>query len=144
MQGFTPKRILVPVNGSATDEEAVSLACRLARRQKAKVYVITILEVERSVALGAVPEGEVERAEKLLGRAEAVAADLEVAVDTELLQAREAGPAIVDEVREWKADLVVVGMPYRQRFGEFHMGKTAPYVLRYAPCRALFFREALG
>jgi nucleotide-binding universal stress UspA family protein len=144
MQGFTPKRILVPVNGSATDEEAVSLACRLARRQKAKVYVITILEVERSVALGAVPEGEVERAEKLLGRAEAVAAELEVAVDTELLQAREAGPAIVDEVREWKADLVVVGMPYRQRFGEFHMGKTAPYVLRYAPCRALFFREALG
>jgi nucleotide-binding universal stress UspA family protein len=144
MQGFTPKRILVPVNGSATDEEAVSLACRLARRQKAKVYVITIREVERSVALGAVPEGEVERAEKLLGRAEAVAAELEVAVDTELLQAREAGPAIVDEVREWKADLVVVGMPYRQRFGEFHMGKTAPYVLRYAPCRALFFREALG
>jgi nucleotide-binding universal stress UspA family protein len=144
MQGFTPKRILVPVNGSATDEEAVSLACRLARRQRAKVYVITILEVERSVALGAVPEGEVERAEKLLGRAEAVAAELEVAVDTELLQAREAGPAIVDEVREWKADLVVVGMPYRQRFGEFHMGKTAPYVLRYAPCRALFFREALG
>src|ERR1700737_2799571 len=107
MQGFTPKRILVPVNGSATDEEAVSLACRLARRQRAKVYVITILEVERSVALGAVPEGEVERAEKLLGRAEAVASELEVAVDTELLQAREAGPAIVDEVREWKADLVV-------------------------------------
>jgi nucleotide-binding universal stress UspA family protein len=144
MQGFTPKRIVVPVNGSATDDEAVVLACRLARRQHAKVYVITILEVKRSVALGAVPDSEMERAEALLSHAEFIGAELEVEVATELLQAREAGPAIVDELREWNADLVVVGMPYRQRFGEFHMGKTAPYVLRYAPCRALVFREQFG
>jgi nucleotide-binding universal stress UspA family protein len=144
MQGFTPKRIVVPVNGSATDDEAVVLACRLARRQHAKVYVITILEVKRSVALGAVPDSEMERAEALLSHAEVIGAELEVEVATELLQAREAGPAIVDELREWNADLVVVGMPYRQRFGEFHMGKTAPYVLRYAPCRALVFREQFG
>jgi hypothetical protein len=32
-------------------------------------------------------------------------------------------------------------MPFRQRFGEFHMGRTAPYVLRHASCRALLFRE---
>jgi nucleotide-binding universal stress UspA family protein len=144
MQGFTPRRIVVPVNGSATDEEAVVLACRLARRQHAKVYVITILEVKRSVALGAVPDSEMERAEAVLSHAESIGAELEVDLATELLQARDAGPAIVDELREWNADLVVVGMPYRQRFGEFHMGKTAPYVLRYAPCRALVFREPFG
>ena len=142
-QGFTARRILVPVNGSATDDEAVSLACRLARRQRAKVYVITILEVKRSVALGSVPDAEVDRAEALLDHAESLGAELDADVDTELLQAREAGPAIVDEVREWQADLVVVGLPYRQRFGEFYMGKTAPYVLRYAPCRTILFREAL-
>ncbi len=142
-QGFTARRILVPVNGSATDNEAVSLACRLARRQRAKVYVITILEVKRSLALGTVQDAEVEEAEKLLDRAETIGAELDVEVDTELLQAREAGPAIVDEIREWQADLVVVGMPFRQRFGEFHMGKAAPYVLKFAPCRTLVFREPL-
>jgi nucleotide-binding universal stress UspA family protein len=142
-QGFMPRRILVPVNGSPTDDEAVRLACRLARRQRAKVYVVTILEVRRSLALGTVQDTEVERAEALLDRAESIGAELDVEVDTELLQAREAGPAIVDEIREWQADLVVIGMPYRQRFGEFHMGKTAPYVLKFAPCRTLVFREPL-
>src|SRR2546428_5047227 len=98
MQGFTARRILVPINGSPTDDEAVSLACRLARRQRARVYVITILEVRRSLALDAAAEAEVERAERLLDHAEQIGAELDVEVDTELLQAREAGPAIVDEI----------------------------------------------
>lgn len=140
-QGFTARRILVPVNGSPTDDEAVRLACRLARRQRARVYVITILEVKRSLALGTVQDTEVEAAERLLDQAETIGSELDIDVDTELLQAREAGPAIVDEIREWQADLAVIGMPFRQRFGEFHMGKTAPYVLKFAPCRVLVFRE---
>jgi nucleotide-binding universal stress UspA family protein len=140
-QGFMPRRILVPINGSPTDDESVRLACRLARRQRAKVYVVTILEVKRSLALGTLQDTEVERAEKMLDHAESIGSELDVEVDTELLQAREAGPAIVDEIREWQADLVVIGMPFRQRFGEFHMGKTAPYVLKFAPCRTLLFRE---
>ena len=134
---------MVAINGSPTDEEAIRLACRMSRRARGKVYVITILEVKRSVALGSVPDAEVDRAEALLDHAESLGAELDADVDTELLQAREAGPAIVDEVREWQADLVVIGLPYRQRFGEFHMGKTAPYVLKFAPCRTLVFREPL-
>jgi len=141
MQGFTPRRILVPINGNPTDDEAVRLACRLARRQRARVYVVTILEVKRSMALGAGPDADVERGEGLLERAEGIGAEFEVDIDTELLQAREAGPAIVDEIREWQADLVVIGMPYRQRFGDFYMGKTVAYVLKSAPCRTLLFRD---
>jgi|SRR5467141_5282049 nucleotide-binding universal stress UspA family protein len=144
MHGFTPRRILVPINGSPTDDEAVVLACRMARRTRAKVYVVTILEVRRSLALDAIMDSDVEGAERMLDHAEAVGAELDVEVDTELLQAREAGPAIVDEIREWQADLVVLGMPFRQRFGEFYLGKTAPYVLKHAPCRTLLFREPTG
>jgi len=143
MQGFVVRRILVPINGSPTDDEAVRLACRLARRQRAKVYVITILEVKRSMPLGGVPDADVERAETMLEHAEGIGAEYDADIDSELLQAREAGPAIVDEAREWKADLIVIGMPYRERFGEFYMGKTAPYVLKSASCRTIVFREAL-
>jgi nucleotide-binding universal stress UspA family protein len=141
MVGFTPQRILVPVNGAATDAEAVRLGCRLARRGKARVLVVTVLEIRRSLALGTVQDAEMDRAEKLVEEAERLAHELETEIETELLQAREAGPAIVEEIAHWKADLVVVGMPFRQRFGEFHMGRTAPYLLRHAPCRALLFRE---
>jgi nucleotide-binding universal stress UspA family protein len=141
MVGFIPQRILVPVSGAPTDVEAVRLGCRLARRGKAKVMVVTVLEIRRSLALGTVQEVEMDRAETLLTQAEKNAKELDQDIETELLQARDAGPAIVEEVTHWKADLVVLGMPFRMRFGEFHMGRTAPYVLRHAACRALLFRE---
>lgn len=141
MVGFIPQRILVPVNGAETDLEAVRLGCRLARRARAKVMVVTVLEVRRSLPLGTVQDTEMERVEGVLERAEVAARELETDLDTELLQARDAGPAIVEEVTHWKADLVVVGLPFRMRFGEFHMGRTAPHILRHAPCRTLLFRE---
>jgi nucleotide-binding universal stress UspA family protein len=141
--GFAAKRIMVPVNGSPTDEEAVRLACRLAIRNRARVYAVSILEVRRSLPLDAVPEADVERVERVLDAAEKVGKELDVIVDTELIQAREAGPAIVDEIRAWRADLVVLGMRSRERFGEFHPGRTVPYVIRFAPSRVLAFREPL-
>jgi nucleotide-binding universal stress UspA family protein len=141
MVGFTPQRILIPISGAHTDGEAVRLGCRLARRGKAKVMVVTVLEIRRSLALGTVQDVEMDRAEKILDDAEGMARELETEIETELLQARDAGPAIVEEIAHWKADLVVIGMPFRVRFGEFHMGKTAPYVLRHAACRAILFRE---
>jgi nucleotide-binding universal stress UspA family protein len=141
MVGFTPQRILIPVSGAQTDAEAVRLGCRLARRGKAKVMVVTVLEIRRSLALGTVQDVEMDKAEEILDTAEKMARELETEIETELLQARDAGPAIVEEIAHWKADLVVVGMPFRVRFGEFHMGRTAPYILRHAPCRALLFRE---
>ena len=143
MQGFIPHRILVPINGSPTDEEAVRLACRLARRARATVNAITVLEVKRSLALGSVSSVDTEKAEMRLDEAVKLGVEYEIDVGCELLQAREAGPAIVDEISEWRADLVVLGLPFRERFGEFYMGKTAPYVLRFAPCRALLFREPI-
>lgn len=141
MQGFTPSRILVPINAGPTAEEAVRLGCRLAKRRRADVHVISILEVKRSLPLGSVDDAAAEAAEKLLDRAEQIGDEFEVKVQTELLQAREAGPAIVEEIKHSKADLVVIGLPFRQRYGEFYMGKTAPFVLSHAPCRALLFRE---
>ena len=39
------------------------------------------------------------------------------------------------------ADLIVMGLPYKRRFGEFNLGKTVPYVLKNANCRVMLFRE---
>src|SRR3981081_1932468 len=127
MVGFTPQRILVPISGAETDVEAVRLACRLARRGRAKVMVVTVLEIRRALALGTVQDIEMDRAEKLIEMAEKTASELETVIETELLQARDAGPAIVEEIAHWKADLVVLGMPLRSSFREVHVGSTAPY-----------------
>jgi len=43
------ERILVAVSGMDADAEAVKLACDLAKKSKAKVFVVYIIEVKRSL-----------------------------------------------------------------------------------------------
>jgi nucleotide-binding universal stress UspA family protein len=142
MPGFTPHHILVTVNGTATDEEAVRFACRLALRPRASVLAITVVEVPRGIALSTVAGTAVGTAEKLLKRAEEIGRDYDIEVHGEVLQAREAASAIVEEITERHVDLAVVGMAYRERFGDFYMGRTVPHILQHAPCRVFLLREA--
>jgi nucleotide-binding universal stress UspA family protein len=138
------ERILVALNGKDADVEAVKLACDLARKSKAKVYVVYVIEVKRSLPLDAVIEPEIERAEKVLTRAEDIASERDYEVETDLIQAREVGPAIVDEAMEREADLIVMGVTYKKHFGVFSLGRVIPYVLEEAPCRVMLCREPMS
>src|SRR5436309_2164428 len=102
---------------------------------------ISSFEVNRSLPLGAVLDDVVDRGEKILDEVEKLASASQLPVETELVQARDTGPALVDEAVEWGADLIVMGLPYKRRFGEFNLGKTVPYVLKNATCRVMLFRE---
>ena len=55
----------------------------------------------------------------------------EVQVQTGIAQARAAGAAIVDDAVERRADLIVMGLRYKKRFGGgWDAGRTVPYVMR--------------
>jgi nucleotide-binding universal stress UspA family protein len=138
------KRILVAARGNGADEEAVKLACDLAKKSKAEIYVVYIIEVKRSLPLDAVIESEVQRAEEVLTRAEDIAAEGDYEVETDLIQAREAGSAIVDEAMQRDVDLVVMGLTYKTRFGVFDLGGAVPHVLKEAPCRVLLCRDPVS
>ena len=133
--------MLVPVKGGVADESAVRLACNMAQKSKGKVYVVYVIEVKRSLPLEAIIDPEVERGESVLDQAEQFASDADYEVETELLKAREVGPAIVDAAVEKEADLIVMGINYKRRFGEFSLGRNVPYVLKNAPCRVILSRE---
>src|SRR6266851_5745387 len=137
----TSKKVLVAVGGQCIDTETVRLACRMTDNPGGKLYGVHIIEVNRSLPLGAVLDEVVERGEKILDEVEQLAAQSQLPVETELVQARDTGPALVDEAVEWGAELLVMGLPYKRRFGEFNLGKTVPYVLKNANCRVLLFRE---
>src|SRR4030042_2804664 len=98
------ERILVATRGSVADEEAVKLACELAKKSKAEVYVVYIIEVNRSLPLDAVIESDITRADEILTRAEDIAAENKHDIKTDLIQSREVGPAIVDVARERNID----------------------------------------
>ncbi|MBI4300139.1 MAG: universal stress protein [Chloroflexi bacterium] len=136
--------ILVPTKGGKASDDAVTLACTLARSRKSKIRIIHVIEVERTLPLDAELEPELRRGEEVLSRAERIGRENNCPVETELLQAREVGPAIVDEASERGVDLIIMGIDYKRRFGEFELGKTVPYVLKHAPCQVWLCREAAG
>ena len=135
-------RILVPVTGNPTDNEAIQLACEIAAPRQAQVHAIHVIEVKRTLPLDAELQTEAEHGEDVLNQAERMAERYKLTLHTDLLQARDVGPAIVDEVVERGVDLVILGIGYKKRFGEFDLGKTAPYVLKHAPCRVWLCRQA--
>jgi nucleotide-binding universal stress UspA family protein len=135
-------RILVPVTGTLADEEAIELACRLAKPDKSEVYVICIITVKRELPVDAELESEIQRAEEILGRMEKVARKENYKIETEVLQAREPGPAIISEAVDRRIDMIFLGLIYKVRFGEFSLGEVVPYVLKNSPCRVMLYQSS--
>ena len=137
-------KFLVPVTGKKADDDIVRTACVLARRSKGKVYVVHVIQVSRVLPLDAEVQPETQSGESVLANAEKIANIMDCQVETEILQARETGPAIVDEAVERGVDMIIMGLEYKKPFGEFDMGDTVPYILRNAPCRVLLWRGPMG
>ena len=135
------RNILVPVIGTDADDEAVRLACRLAKKDKGKILAVYVIIVKRALPIEAEIKSEISRAEEVLEHVESVAEEEDFEIETDLLQAREAGPTIVDEAVEREVDLILIGIVYKTRFGQFSLGSVVPYVLKNAPCRVILYHQ---
>ncbi len=135
------KTILVPVDGSHSSMQAVALAGDIARKNKGKVYVVHVIEVDRSLPLTAEIESAEEAGDEILARADQVSREQGFNVEGAILHAREASPAIVDEAIERGVDLIIMGTDYTQPFGEFQLGSVVQYVLKSAPCEVWLCRH---
>ena len=135
------KQILVPVSGTGADAETIKLACRLAKRDKGKVWAVSVVTIKRALPLDAEIESEVKKAEEILDKAEAVAGEEDYEIETDVLQAREVGPAIVDEAVERGVSLILMGITYKQSFGQFSLGNVVPYVLKNSPCPVILYQQ---
>lgn len=134
-------RILVAAGGDGADQVAVEVACKIGKKSKAKVFIVFVIEVNRALPVDAIIKTDVEKAEKVLQEAEEYALDNDYDVETEIIQARDVGPAIIEVARERNVDLIVMSMNYKKRFGLFTMGRAIPHVLEEAPCRVIICRE---
>ena len=135
------KRILVPVVGTKADEEAMRLACRLAKKGKSKIWAVCVITIKRALPLDAEIEPEIKEAEAILDHIEEVAEDQDCEIETDVLQSREASPAIIDEAVERNVDLIVMGIEHKRHFGQFSLGSVLPYVLKNAPCPVILYQK---
>jgi len=100
-----------------------------------------VIAIKRALPLDAEIESETREAEAILDHIEEVAEEQDYEVETDILQAREAGPAIIDEAVERGVDLLLMGIKYKRRFGQFSLGNVVPYVLKNAPCPVILYQE---
>jgi len=139
------QKAVLGLNGGPTDELVVHLGCQLAKAAGAELVAVHVIEVDwRHELSDDVSTGDV-GASAILDMAEGIADRYKVHLTADLLQARDVGAALVDEAIELGADAVLVGLPYRKRFGgDFALGAVVPYVFQNAPCQVIVVREPVA
>lgn len=137
--------IAVFIDGNSLDSELVSLAGLLARQKRCRVHLIHIIKVPRSLPLKAILYEEHAKAEKVLAEALNLADKVGCNAVTEVVQAREIGPSIVDEAKDHHCKQLILGDVHDTRHkGSNQIGRTVPYVLAHAPCRVWIVRDPLA
>lgn len=151
--------ILVPVTGTALDDDIMQTAGRLAGEQHddfddetgATIEALWVFEVPMALPLDArLPDAQLKRARTALARAKAVGEEYTgVEVATATVRARGAGAAIVDEARRRGVEAIVLAAeePSRIRGGallgglaggsENFVGEVTKHVIAKAGCQVI-------
>lgn len=144
------KRILVPVDGSATAARGLQEAIKLAKLTGAKLRLMHVVD-QISFALGmesaamvtgdmmqSLREGGVALLKKTAARVEKAG----VAVDTVLCDGLSGRVCdhVIEQAAAWKAELIVLGTHGRRGFSRMLMGSDAELIVRLATVPVLLVR----
>ena len=134
--------IEVIVSGKQLERELVPLACLVAKNSKHRIYLISIIEVPRTLPLATFLEQEAQQAETLLAEALSVTEKAGCDAVAEVVQVRDAASAIIDEARDHHCALIILDhdltTDHRVRNDP---GKIIPYVLTHAPCHVWVIQD---
>lgn len=143
----SPYRLVVYVTGGPEDQHLLEIVEKIGQRQNTFITIAYVVEVQQSMPLDAELPAEVERGESVLHDAELFANRCVHGrrdhITTELLQARSAGAAIVDEAIESGADAIMLSCSIRKKHGRPILGDAVEYVLRNAPCEVMVIRQGM-
>jgi basic amino acid/polyamine antiporter, APA family len=129
--------VIVALRDIQSFESLMDLAIRMAETMRASLLAVHIVEVPVNLDLSAESDELDSAGKALLAEAQRKADGSFGSVATELIRARHAGSAIVDEAKLHCADLLVLGYCHKNPLSEVLLGSTAQYVMRHAPCRLI-------
>jgi nucleotide-binding universal stress UspA family protein len=143
------KRILVPVDGSATSARGLREAIRLAKDQGARVRLVHVVDesmaigyVESGLELQPMIDGLVASGTRILKRASDAARKAGVRAESQLYEsmAGSAAATILRDARKWRPELIVMGTHGRRGLRRVVLGSDAEHVLREATVPVLLVR----
>lgn len=143
------QRILVPVDGSSTSDRALQEAIKLIDTQPAQLRLVHViddlqfLDTEGYVDYAALRELTQQIGVRTLARAEEIAKQADITVETALLDANgERIARVIDgEALSWGADLIVIGTHGRAGFNHLLFGSVAEGVVRGSSVPVLLVRS---
>ena len=144
------RRILVPVDGSASSKLGLREALDLAESQRARLQLVHVVDHQSVVTSGAelgIYAADLftslkQAGRRLLDNAEAVVKRRGLTCSSVLLETATGGAAdrIVRQARKWGADLIVMGTHGRRGIRRLVMGSDAEQVVRTSPVPVLLVR----
>lgn len=143
LNGVRGSSVLVCVTGSSQDHDVVQLGCELLESNRSTLFIAYVIEVPRSMPVDAEVAAATLRGEQVLGAMEEVAGAYNCGVETQLIQARKTGVAVVRQAVDKEVDAIVMGASATESFGLFSLGEHIPYVMRHAPCRVIVSRDPI-
>lgn len=133
-------RIVVPVQGDFLSDRLVALASQMAKFRGARMDVLYVIEVPLQFPIDAVSEKQQEEAEAAFLKAAKIAQRYDVKINKRLQRARQAGPSIVQYVRDTGADLLLMGDVPKQNHRGTRYARSVEYVFENAPCEVIIDR----
>ncbi len=149
------RRILVPLDGSATSSRGLREAAGVAKAHGARLRVLNVLDERLFVtmvegyAMSNIEELTASlRAEgqKALDAASKAAEKQGLKAEAYMVESRgrPVSDVILDEVRKWRADLIVMGTHGRRGVNRLLLGSDAERVLSGAPVPVLLVKAEEG
>jgi len=135
----TFRRILCAVDFSRDSLEAFRAAVELARLRSGAVHVLHVIEAQLPSS-GEVIIELTQKANAAMAELIASAPSKDLALSSEVTSG-DAAIEIVDQAKEWRADLVVLGAHGVILIEDIVVGGTAEGVTRGAPCSVLVVRH---
>ncbi len=145
------QRILVPFDGSKPSVRGLSEALKLAKLSGAKLRVVYVISEPRGAAgfeAYGICAGDLTTCMRAAGaaileQAHAQARSADAVIETEVLEGLGAHlvDRIVEQVRSWNADLVVIGSHGQRGAPRLYMGGDAEQILRLSPVPVLIVRQ---
>lgn len=132
LEGCTGGDITIVISGEKLDSNITYLGCQVAKMAGRKVHLLHVIVVPRTLPLKAVLTRETEQADYLLNESMKIAVLLGCQAVSEIVQARDAGRAIVEETKDNHCSLLFMGWVQKSTKG---LDETVLYVLENAPCR---------
>jgi nucleotide-binding universal stress UspA family protein len=129
--------IIVVFTEDIHSEHMMVLAARLARRERADLLAVYVIEVPLILPEGAEMPEEDRAGYDMLATAEVIAQHHDVHLQTEVLHARSVSSAVIDIAKRESANLIVLGSYREGKYSGAPLGRAIEEIAMRAKCDVL-------